>query len=239
MSQRRFAVHIQTGGPWVFAEDHPAAVDGRTRYPKTVRRAGSDWVLKSGVNSKKIGAVVTKGKWRGMPIYTLTLEERATCPVTCRQWLNCYGNKMHWAQRFAAGLDLEVAIERDLAALSSAHPSGFVVRLHNLGDFYSAGYLEKWVRWVFLFPRLRVMGFSAWPPGTEIGDRLAEVREKLWDRFAVRQSGSLDDYGAGVFAGEAPPRGAIVCPAQSAKTECCATCGLCWSTKRPIAFMEH
>src|SRR5262249_24811065 len=34
---------------------------------------------------------------------TLTLEERATCPTTCRHWRDCYGNKMHRAQRWQRG----------------------------------------------------------------------------------------------------------------------------------------
>src|SRR5262249_10851032 len=83
--------------------DHPAVIDGRTVYPTTVRaplrRADAPSVLKSAVNSRKIGGEILKGRWRGLPAYTLTLEERATCPTTCRHWRSCYGNKMQWADR--------------------------------------------------------------------------------------------------------------------------------------------
>jgi hypothetical protein len=43
-------------------------------------------VLKDGHQSRKIGKFVTKGKMRGFPIFTLTLEERATCPRSCLAW---------------------------------------------------------------------------------------------------------------------------------------------------------
>jgi integrase/recombinase XerD len=35
------------------------------------------------------------------------------------------------------------------------------------------------------------------------------------------------------------PRDAILCPEQVGKTESCSTCGLCWHTKRRIAFIQH
>jgi len=87
--------------------NHPAVVAGRTVYPTTVcsprRDVGGPCVLKSAANSRKIGGEILKGRWNGFPAYTLTLEERATCPTTCRHWRSCYGNKMQWAQRMQAG----------------------------------------------------------------------------------------------------------------------------------------
>jgi hypothetical protein len=56
-------------------------------------------VLKTGHQSRKIGKTVMKGKRRGWPIFTLTLEERATCPPTCAAWAFCYGNNMQAAER--------------------------------------------------------------------------------------------------------------------------------------------
>jgi hypothetical protein len=52
----------------VLGSDHPAIREGRTLFPSTrhyVEETGR--VLKSGHNSRKIGKVVTKGKWRGFP----------------------------------------------------------------------------------------------------------------------------------------------------------------------------
>ena len=35
------------------------------------------------------------------------------------------------------------------------------------------------------------------------------------------------------------PPNAFVCPEQTNKTRCCATCGACWSTTKNVAFLEH
>lgn len=32
---------------------------------------------------------------------------------------------------------------------------------------------------------------------------------------------------------------AILCPAQTGATDCCATCVLCWQSERSIAFRPH
>jgi hypothetical protein len=40
-----------------------------------------DRLLKDGHQSRKIGKIIAKGHRRGWPIFTLTLEERATCPA--------------------------------------------------------------------------------------------------------------------------------------------------------------
>ena len=36
--------------------------------------------------NKKLGKVVKVGRLQGARIFTLTLEERATCPTTCAHW---------------------------------------------------------------------------------------------------------------------------------------------------------
>ncbi len=145
----------------------PFVVEGRTKFPGSVRLAtAGTHVLKDGHNSGKIGRHITIGKWKGFQIYTLTLEERATCPRSCKEWRRCYGNNMHYAHRFTAGKLLESQIERDLAELSRVHPNGFAVRLHVLGDFYSEEYVERWRKWIWQFPALHVFGFTARNPKT-------------------------------------------------------------------------
>ena len=66
------------------AYDHPAIMAGRTLYPQAVRVAGDGgrWALKSGAHQRKIGADIRKGRWKGFPIFGLSLEERATCPTS-------------------------------------------------------------------------------------------------------------------------------------------------------------
>jgi hypothetical protein len=72
---------------------HPAHRGGRSIFPSRVFDPDEvGRVLKDGHQSRKIGKAVTKGPRRGWPIFTLTLEERATCPRTCKAWGFCYGN---------------------------------------------------------------------------------------------------------------------------------------------------
>lgn len=229
---------------WVMKPDSPAAVEGHTRYRATViDPADAKHILISGMNSKKIGQRVTKGPWAGMPIYTLTLEERATCPRSCHHWHSCYGNQMHFARRLRHGEDLEWHLRAELAELQRQHRRGFVVRLHVLGDFYDLHYLRCWIAWLDRYPALRIFGYTAHLLGTEIGDEIAEMRDLFWPRFAIRTSApGLARYGAATVP-EPPPKPriaeGIVCPQQTGKTECCGTCGLCWGTRENIVFIQH
>jgi hypothetical protein len=74
-------------------------------------------VLVSGHSNVKIGRDVRKGKlFRNYWIFSLSFEERATCPSNCHHWTECYGNAMPFAKRtdhrdFQA---LTHAIERDI-----------------------------------------------------------------------------------------------------------------------------
>lgn len=244
---RRFDSHRPVGKPKVLGLHVKAVTEGRTLYPKTRCDPDHHRILKSGINSRKIGNKIVKGKWMGMPIYTLTLEERATCPGTCVHWRSCYGNKMHRAQRFPAGVETEFGIAAELHVLNREHRrTGFAVRLHVLGDFYSVEYVEFWLKCLKRFQRLRVFGFTSWPPDTDIGKAIVDARQKHWNRFAIRTSNAglpkygattlrVDGYGEYINPGDA----GIVCPAQTEKTDCCGTCGLCWQTTSNIAFLEH
>lgn len=244
MTMRRFTEHKPNGFPRMLDPWHVAVVDGRSLYRKRVEVPREQkGPLLTGHHNRKIGALVTKGAWAGMPIYTLTLEERATCPRTCRQWSTCYGNNMNWATRWRHGVILEALLERQLAELQRTHRRGFVVRLHVLGDFYSVLYVVLWERWLARYPALRVFGYTGWQPGSEIGDAVANVRNVHWNRFAVRTSnGPVGEPRAiilpRVMAGPVVD-GAIICPAQTGRTGCCGSCGLCWGTKRDIAFLPH
>lgn len=243
---RRFMDHGDAGDPYALARDHIAARLGTSLFREARLRsaAASDRsVLVSGHNSRKIGAIVTKGKWAGMPIFTLTLEERATCPRSCLHWLDCYGNKMHWPTRWMTDATLVPSIHRSLEELSRAHTGGFVVRLHVLGDFYAVEYVKAWERWLDEFPLLHVFGYTAWPPQTPIGEAVSKLAGSRWDRFAVRTSNGKSPVRSTVTTYERDLSGAaldgIVCPAQTGKTECCATCALCWQTEARIVFLAH
>jgi hypothetical protein len=241
-SLRRFKTTHGRGrmGQIMLSELHPASRSGRTIFasrvfdPSEVQR-----VLKDGHQSRKIGKVVTKGARRGWPIFTLTLEERATCPSTCKAWGFCMGNNMQAAERIVAGPELEAALWPELSTLQTLHPGGFMIRLHVLGDFYSLGYVRLWKRALAEFPALHVFGFTARDRDLDpIGALLWRMANADWGRFAMRFSG----FDGPMLGSQLMPdhhAEAIPCPAQTEATECCATCALCWHSKRSIAFARH
>jgi hypothetical protein len=220
---------------------HPAYRSGRTIFPSRVFDPSEvKRVLKTGHQSRKIGKTVQKGPRRGWPIFTLTLEERATCSRTCKAWGICYGNAMQAAERLVAGDELEAALWDELAELNRLHPGGFMVRLHILGDFYSLGYVRLWERALAAFPALHVFGFTArLPDEGEIGKALHALATDNWDRFAVRFSGAEGPVLASRLDDGDEKAGAITCPAQLGLTDCCATCALCWQSRRSILFRKH
>jgi hypothetical protein len=222
-----------------------SALDPAYRYGRTIFASRvfdpdeAKRVLKDGHQSRKIGRFVTKGKRAGWPIFTLTLEERSTCPRTCKAWAFCYGNSMQAAERITAGPELETALWGELKQLQADHPTGFMVRLHVLGDFYSAGYVELWRKALDAFPALHVFGFTARPMDSEIGAELSRLMADVgFVRFAVRFSGLLTSTLGSQLQPDVHPD-AIQCPAQTGKTDCCATCALCWHTRRSISFAKH
>jgi hypothetical protein len=235
---RRFGSVDPSGAGVALSALHPAHRSGRTLFPSRVfdpdevRR-----VLKDGHQSRKIGKTAMKGLRRGWPIFTLTLEERATCPRTCLAWAICYGNNMQAAERIVAGPALERQLWDELAALQDGHPRGFMIRLHILGDFYSSDYVALWKRALAAFPALHVFGFTARDQEADpIGRAVLALAMADWDRFAIRFSGAAGGRWASRIGGDPD---AIACPAQTGKTECCATCAMCWQSDRSISFIAH
>lgn len=245
---RRFGSLTPQGRGVVLPGHHPAVRAGGTLFPSRVFAPDEvGRLLKTGHQSRKIGKVVQKGARRGWPIFTLTLEERATCPRSCTEWQHCYGNNMQAAERIAHGAELVGGLTLELAALAAKHPAGFMVRLHVLGDFYSVAYVDFWRAALTEIPALHLFGFTAHPPSSAIGRRVALMTlEAGWGRAAIRFSGAPHEVGAArvIEAGEVDDA-AILCPAQivrengAAATECCATCALCWHSDRSIAFRRH
>jgi hypothetical protein len=150
---------------------------------------------------------------------------------------------MQAAERLTPGPALEEALWNELLALQFAHPGGFMVRLHVLGDFYSVDYVRMWERALKAFPALHVFGFTAREPESEIGAAIWALTEADWSRVAIRFSGLNSPTKASVLQGDSNGEGvsssAIPCPAQTGATDCCATCALCWSSDRSISFARH
>lgn len=224
----------------VLQPHHPASREGSTIFPGSVIPAGElVRLLKSGDNSRKTGGMVTKGRYRGLPIYTLTLEERETCPRTCEQWSSCYGNGMHWAQRIADDGTLIRRLWAELAVLNAEHKQGYLVRLHVLGDFYSVDYVNLWRQAMQDFPKLVVFGFTARQPPDPIGVAVAELTGDFYDRFRIRFSGLRMEQDGAIVVDRLEDAIGILCPAERDQARCCGSCGLCWHTNKTISFLRH
>lgn len=151
MTSRRFTdkPSLDPSAVWHLQESHPAIVESRTLFPSTVVTVDKDFtgsLLVSGINSRKLGKTITKGNFKGYELYSLTLEERATCPEDCSALRYCYGNGMQLARRHRIkNTDYFFEkLEAEIAALISENPGGIMVRLHVLGDFPSVEYTAFW-----------------------------------------------------------------------------------------------
>ena len=211
----------------------------RTKYPSTVRDA-EGFVLRSGGLNAKLGRKVLKGRWKGMPLFSLTLEERKTCPRSCAMWSNCYGNNMHLAHRHRHGEALQGVLAQNIDALSVKYPQGFVVRLHVLGDFYSPAYVDFWERMIRSYKELNVFGYTARGPTTEIGFGVAYLNYVFKKQFCIRFSG---ESGAGAASvrehGEPVPAMAFLCPEQTGQALSCGACTACWESRKEVSFIRH
>lgn len=242
---RRFVgLNVDPSRSEVLAPDHAAVVQRRTLFRANVKPVeGSRRFLISGHNNAKIGKAVTRGEWAGLPIFTLTLEERATCPASCAQWRACYGNATHWPTRWdAADPDFIDTLRAEIITTCRAHPDGIVVRLHVLGDFFSTAYVAMWAEMLRRFPGLRAYGYTA-REGDEIAAAVEALTHEAQGRFAIRLSRRAAGPGHAIVVDEpvsAPD--VIMCPAQTHATETCGTCGLCWAPAargKTIAFLRH
>lgn len=214
----------------------------RTIYQKNVKAPHSN-MLKPGKNNKKLGGKVSVKMWQGKPLFSLTLEERKTCPTTCEQWDTCYGRSMPFAHRFDhTSPDFLPLLEEQLDTLLAKHEQGVVVRLHVLGDFYSEEYVEFWERKIMANGSLSVYGYTHHDPHSLIGNKIGHINATFPDQFNVRWSDDPDMDNAAIVYKEKEdvPLGQVICPEQLGATPSCADCGLCWAMKdRPVAFLEH
>jgi hypothetical protein len=220
----------------------PYIEEGRTKFPKSVKSLDdAPALLVSGHSNVKIGRDVRKAKFRGYWIYVLSLEERKTCPSSCKHWQTCYGNNMPFAsRRDHTDPRFLPTLEREIKLLC-AKRVGILIRLHALGDFYSTQYVAFWRRMLKEHPNLAIYGYTARHRGTNIGYAVDAMNFSYPGRCMVRFSdGPYKDMATvSIGSEEGCPKDAFICPEQTNKTACCATCGACWSTKKNVAFMEH
>lgn len=209
-------------------------------------------ILKSGLGVAKLGPKVTKGRLKGAPIVYLTLEERYTCPppqpdgTGCQVWRECYGNNMRRSVRYKPGDNLVRRIDYELSMHERNVGGPLLVRLHELGDFYSTDYVKSWWCQLRLRPWLHIFGFTAHDPTSEIGRAIDDVQHEFGQRFSMRWSGYPGPMGAVVQRkGERRHPDAFQCPEQLGRVNAtgkilnCGSCGACWSTKKAVSFKEH
>lgn len=212
-----------------------------TRYGKNIRAPNHN-MLKRGKQNSKLGDQVSAKKWHGMTMFSLTLEERTTCPTSCQQWHNCYGNNMPFAHRFDhTHPDFYPNLHEQLRHFNFVHPQGFVVRLHVLGDFFSTSYIARWQSWLIQFENLHVFGYTHHPLNSTEGQMLHNINQHYPERWRIRFSDdTTTSLSAHVIASDkAKPRHGIICPEQTKNTNSCADCGYCWTSEQPINFIAH
>lgn len=219
----------------ILKPNNPVLQQAVTIHPKSRRSPVETNIVKAVTSNAKLGKgsnVISKGKWAGMPMFQTSLEERATCPSTCKQWAACFGNNMAFAHRIDhthPEFLPKLADEIDILAHTYRH--GFVIRPHVLGDYYSPEYAAFWIEQTALHPNLHIFGYTHHQRDSVIGRMVAEWNKnpRVWVRFSD-QGG---DMSANV-EGEGFP-----CPEQTGQTESCLTCGACWSSTKAVSFKAH
>lgn len=218
--------------------NNPALTRMITIHPKALRQPTDAPMLKPVNRNSKLGKgdfYIRKGKWAGMPMFSLSLEERRTCPTSCQQLDNCYGNNMAFAHRFDhTNPAFYEKLSDELHTLTSKYKQGVVIRLHVLGDFFDEQYVQWWDQQTKQNPKLHVFGFTAHTTRSNIGQRIAAwnatSHRRVWVRFSNAgnkpMAANVEGYG-------------FTCPEQTGATESCLTCGACWSTERAVSFNEH
>lgn len=226
----------------------PAIVEGRSFFQKSVKRPDQmKNLLVSGQSNMKIGRDCRIGKLKGYWLYTLSLEERKTCPRECFHFQSCYGNGMPYAKRidhtapdFLPKLEAELDGLMKQAARRAGAP-GIIVRLHALGDFYSTDYVGWWAAMLEKHPKLIVFGYTAWAPTHDIGRGVNRLIDWFPGRAMMRFSngGMATRSTVPVRSADQVPAGAFLCPEQSGQFEACGKCGACWATLKNVAFIDH
>lgn len=236
--------------PVILGRRHPTIAAKRTNFPSTVvTSAETPRVLAHRLQGGKLGQRVSTGRWRGLKIYSVTLEERATCPSTCPEFRSCYGNNMPLARRHRLDRHLMARIDEEVADLTAKRGRGILVRLHQLGDFgqpenpeLALEYVACWRSLLHDHRKLHVFGYTAHPPTSRIGRAIDALNDDFPDQCRIRFSGHRIGGGRGAFVierGEQPGKGAFVCLVENEKAKNCADCALCWQAAGDVAFWRH
>jgi len=235
-----------------------AIATGRTAFTLTVSPPGishlrglqTKLLKPSWANNKLHGNRKTwrAGAFKGLPLYSLTLEERATCPDGCPVWDYCYGNNMPFATRFDVmadgGEELMRLLSDELDGLDKKHPDGYSLRLHILGDFFSVEYVSFWLAQLAWRPGLHIFGYTHRDPVSDpVGEAIEAGFLEHGHRFNILQSEGLRATTVRPVALQATTEGAAdlpICPAETGKVAGCLDCGLCTLPYvKGVRFLRH
>lgn len=212
-------------------------MDG-TKYKQSVA-APVPTMLKEGRANRKLGGRVQVGPLAGARIWSLTLEERQTCPSSCAVWDICYGNHMPFAKRYDhRAPDFYQKLETSVRRVCELGKP-VLLRLHVLGDFFSTDYVSFWHEQLEAWPLLHVYGYTAHRPDTPIGRALHGLAlDFWWDRAAIRFSGFYGRF-RGAVVSEREQEHTFTCPEQTGAVASCGACGACWMSENSVRFIPH
>lgn len=201
---------------------------------------------------KRVQKAVKDGRQKGLPLATFSLEEGRTCDPKCGLARMCYAGKMGRQRRILyEGVKTDKLMAQAICATGPTH-----YRINTVGDIPSQSFLEG------IFSAIAVTGSTAfgythWQPESELGSMIRQLSDWHWNFFSIRTSylvGSrrpLPERAAVVMEQFNPAtlkeHNAVPCPEQLQQTGQktfnhkvnCGNCGLCWTSRRNVAFQLH
>jgi len=130
---------------------------------------------------------------------------------------SCYGNRMQVEPRFTMDSVLMAELTVELENPASTFSAGFAVRLHARGDLATADYARFWIEAVNGLSQLRVFGFTAHEPESEIG-AILQAESVKGNRFRIGFKFGHGDPPATILRGAGTAPGSPVPPTRTIRT---------------------
>jgi hypothetical protein len=182
--------------------------------------------------------LISRGNLKLGILPSFSLPPMKTCPGKtpfCDKYcFGCHGNYILANTHSSNELRLEVSrtsdfVPRMVADIRRIMAPAF--RLHVVGDFYSAEYLEKWIEIVRRFPDIHFFGSTRSWRVPKIAKTLEEFRDEK--NVYMRASVDLTDHlsPAPAWSTWSVEGQGVPCPHDKGKVKSCYTCGRCWNDK--------